>query len=80
VLLIAISNQLPALGYTVALEYVFYVFFGLCLMSMVFGFIAEILRSKQFHGHSIAVDMIGRVTYVAVALITVAVFWWNYGR
>jgi branched-chain amino acid transport system substrate-binding protein len=27
VLLISISNQLPSLGYTMALEYVFYVFF-----------------------------------------------------
>jgi branched-chain amino acid transport system substrate-binding protein len=80
VLLISISNQLPALGYTVALEYVFYVFFGLCLMSMTTGFLAEILRNKKFHGHAIAVDLIGRVTYASVALITVGVTWYIYGR
>jgi branched-chain amino acid transport system substrate-binding protein len=31
VLLISISNQLPSPGYTMALEYIFYVFFVLCL-------------------------------------------------
>jgi len=40
VLLISISNQLPALGYMVAMEYIFYVFFGLCLMSMVVGLVS----------------------------------------
>ncbi len=39
-LLISISNQLPALGYMVAMEYIFYVFFGLCLMSMVVGLVS----------------------------------------
>jgi branched-chain amino acid transport system substrate-binding protein len=78
VLLIAINNQLPALGYTVALEYVFYVFFGLCLMGMVTGFMAEILRNRKLHGHATAVDLIGRITYGAVVLITVGMIWWIY--
>jgi branched-chain amino acid transport system substrate-binding protein len=79
VLLISINNQLPALGYTVALEYVFYVFFALCLMGMVTGFMAEILRTKKFHGHAVAVDLIGQITYGSVVLITVGVLWWIYG-
>ena len=79
VMLISISNNLPALGYTVALEYIFYVFFALCLMSMVFGFLSEILRNKKFHGHSVAVDVVGRIIYVTVVFLTVAVFWWSYG-
>ena len=41
VLLISISNQLPSLGYTMALEYIFYVFFALCLAAMCAGFIAR---------------------------------------
>ncbi len=41
VLLISINSQLPPIGYTVSIEYVFYVFFGLCLMSMIAGFLQE---------------------------------------
>ncbi len=80
VLLISVGNNLPPLGYTVALEYIFYVFFGLCLMSMVTGLLAETLRSKKFHGHAIAIDLIGRITFVTVILVTVGVFWWTYAR
>ena len=79
VLLIAIGNQLPSLGYTMALEYIFYVFFALCLMAMCAGFIGEILRNRTYHGHAIAVDRIARLAYGAVVLVTIAVFVWMYG-
>jgi hypothetical protein len=79
VLLISISNQLPSLGYTMALEYMFYVFFVLCLMAMCAGFIGEILRNRTYHGHAIAVDHIARIGYGAVVLVTIAVFVWMYG-
>jgi branched-chain amino acid transport system substrate-binding protein len=74
VLLISISNQLPSLGYTMALEYIFYVFFVLCLMAMCAGFIGEILRNRTYHGRAIAVDLIARIAYGAVVLVTIAVF------
>ena len=79
VLLISISNQLPALGYTVALEYIFYVFFFLCLMSMVIGFLSEILRSRKHNRHATTIDLFGRIFYVAVVAVTIGVFWWKYG-
>jgi branched-chain amino acid transport system substrate-binding protein len=79
VLLISISNELPGLGYTVALEYVFYVFFGLCLMAMVTAFLTETLRGRRLHGHVNVVDRLGRVVYCTVVAITVGVFWWKYG-
>ena len=79
VLLISIGNQLPSLGYTMALEYIFYVFFALCLMAMCAGFIGEILRNRTYHGHAIAVDRIARLAYGAVVLVTIAVFVWMYG-
>jgi len=78
VLLISISNQLPSLSYTMALEYIFYVFFGLCLMAMCAGFISEILRNKKYHGHAIAVDLIARIAFGMVVVITIAVFVWMY--
>lgn len=80
VLLISIGNQLPSLGYTMALEYVFYVFFALCLMAMCAGFIGEILRNRAYGGHAIAVDLITRIAYGAVVLVTIAVFVWMYGN
>jgi branched-chain amino acid transport system substrate-binding protein len=79
VLLISISNQLPSLGYTMALEYMFYVFFVLCLMAMCAGFMGEILRNRAYHGHAIAVDQIARISYAAVVLLTIAIFVWMYG-
>jgi branched-chain amino acid transport system substrate-binding protein len=79
VLLISIGNQLPSLGYTMALEYIFYVFFALCLMAMCAGFIGEILRNRAYHGRVIAVDLIARIAYSAVVLVTIAVFVWMYG-
>ncbi len=79
VLLISISNQLPALGYTVALEHIFYVFLGLCLMSMVVGLLSEVLRNRKLLGHAFRIDLFGRVVCGAAAAATVAVFWWKYG-
>jgi ABC-type branched-subunit amino acid transport system substrate-binding protein len=78
VLMISINNQLPSLGYTMALEYIFYVFFGLCLMAMCSGFMSEILRNKKYHGHAIAVDLIARIAYVTVVVVTIAAFLWMY--
>jgi len=78
VLLISISNQLPSLGYTIALEYIFHVFFGLCLMAMCSGFLSEILRNKQGHGHAIAVDFIAGMAYASVVAITIGIFVWKF--
>ena len=78
VLLISISNQLPPLGYTVALEYIFYVFFGLCLMSMVVGLLSEVLRNRKLPGRAAGIDLFGRLFYVVAVAATIAVFWWKY--
>jgi branched-chain amino acid transport system substrate-binding protein len=79
VLLISITNQLPPLGYTVALEYLFYTFFLLCLMAMVTGLLSETLRNKSFHRHVIRVDLFGRIAYLVIVAITIGVYMWQYG-
>jgi hypothetical protein len=79
VLLISITNQLPPLGYTVALEYIFYVFFSLCLLAMVIGLLSEVLRNKTFHKHVVRIDLFGRVAYVTVVAVTIGVYLWKYG-
>ena len=78
VLLISITNQLPPLGYTVALEYLFYIFFALCLMAMLTGLLSETLRNKSFHRHVIRVDLFGRIAYVVVIAATIGVYVWKY--
>jgi hypothetical protein len=78
VLLVAISNQLPSLGYTMALEYMFYVFFGLCLLAMCAGLLAEVLRNHNRPVQAVAVDHIARIAYGGVVLITVAWFVWRF--
>jgi hypothetical protein len=46
---------------------------------MCAGFIGEILRNRAYHGRVIAVDLIARIAYSAVVLVTIAVFVWMYG-
>jgi ABC-type branched-subunit amino acid transport system substrate-binding protein len=75
VLLLAIDNQLGDVGYTVAVEKIFYVFFGLCLMVMLAGFGHERLRHADMCA---VVDRTAKVLYVGTALATAALFWWHY--
>jgi branched-chain amino acid transport system substrate-binding protein len=78
VLLLAVDNQLGDVGYTVAVERIFYVFFALCLMAMLAGFGHERLRhagKKRLCGF---VDRTAQVVYVGTALATTASFWWRY--
>jgi hypothetical protein len=39
-----------------ALEYMFYMFFGLCLMAMCAGFVSEVLRNHQRAARAVVVD------------------------
>ena len=79
VLLVSINNQLPSIGYTVALEYIFYAFFALCLAALLIGLAAEQLRDKTFHHHVVKVDMFGRIIYLIIVAATVGTFVWHYG-
>jgi Periplasmic binding protein len=78
VLLLAIDNQLGDVGYTVAVEKIFYVFFGLCLMVMLAGFGHERLRHAGRKYMCAVVDRTAKVLYVGTALATAALFWWHY--
>jgi hypothetical protein len=80
VLLISATNQLPPLGYTVALEYIYYAFFLLCLAAMITGLVAETMRNRG-SGHLVKVaDMIGRAVYVLVIAGTIGIFYWKFGQ
>jgi ABC-type branched-subunit amino acid transport system substrate-binding protein len=78
VLLLAVDNQLGDVGYTVAVEKIFYVFFALCLMTMLAGFGHERLRHAGRKRLCAVVDRIAQVLYVGTALAATASFWWRY--
>jgi ABC-type branched-subunit amino acid transport system substrate-binding protein len=72
VLLAAVNNQLGALGYTIAVEYVFYVFFGLALLCIFYVAAFERLRLS---GHEIAagrLELGTRALFLATVAATIA--------
>ena len=80
VLLVSVNNQLGDVGYTVAIEIVFYVFFGLCLLTMVSGFGHEQLRQRGQGRLAAIVDRSAQVVYVVIVIGVVALFVWDYGN
>ena len=78
VLLLAVDNQLGDVGYTVAVEKIFYLFFALCLMAMLAGFGHERLRQTGRKRLCAVVDRSAKVLYVGTALAAAALFWWRY--
>ena len=78
ILLVGSNNQLPEVGYTTALEYVFYIFFGLSLFSIVVGIIHDRLILK---GHKLLAERLDRVAqsfYYLMMLVTVATYWFIF--
>jgi len=72
VLLLAFNNQLPEVSYTVALEYVFYTYFVLCLIPIfVTGLAAKFERSQRKEWVR-SLDLGARITFpvIVIGLIT----------
>ncbi len=74
VLLLSFNNQLPEVGYTVAMEYVFYVYFCLCLIPILVTAIGAKLekdgKKKAFRYLNIA----SWIIYPIILLTTVVTF------
>jgi len=68
VLLTATNNQLGNVGYTIAVEYAFYVFFGLSVLCIVSVLAAERLRVAKQPNNAVAVE---RSTQAAFAVLVV---------
>ena len=73
VLLTAINTQLGGVGYTIAAEYVFYVFFCLSLLCIVAVLSAERFRAASKPGGAVAVDHWARRIFLLAVLVTVVV-------
>jgi branched-chain amino acid transport system substrate-binding protein len=78
VLLLSFNNQLPEVGYTVAMEYVFYVYFCLCLLPIIVTAIGTKLdkegHKKAFHYLNVA----SWILYPLILIVTVATFAISY--
>jgi ABC-type branched-subunit amino acid transport system substrate-binding protein len=72
VLLASVNAQLGAVGYTMAIEYVFYVFFALCLLSISSVLVAERLRVAGAAPTARKTEIATRVLYLLTLLATVA--------
>jgi hypothetical protein len=79
VLLVAVNNQMGDVGYTVAIEIVFYVFFGLCLMTMLAGFMHERLRTRGRPRVAAVLDRSAQVLYPGAVVTLVILFYLRYG-
>jgi hypothetical protein len=79
VLLLAVNNQLGDVGYTVAVEQIFYIFFALCLIVMFASFGHEKLRHAGKKRLCTVVDRTTQILYVATVLATTAFLWARYG-
>jgi branched-chain amino acid transport system substrate-binding protein len=77
VLLTAINTQLTDVGYTTAIEYGFYAFFGLCLFCVIVGLLTERLHSRKNPTLADRFDIATRILY---PLITLGVFGCYYYR
>ena len=80
VLLLSINNQLPEIGYTIALEYTFYVFFFLCVFSIVITTIGEKLDKAGRKKAVQHLNLFARVFFPIVVIVTVAVFGATYSN
>jgi len=76
VLLAAINAQLGGIGYIIAVEYGFYVFFVLCLLCIVSVLVAEQFRVVKRPGAAILVERSARALYILALLATAAAAWY----
>jgi ABC-type branched-subunit amino acid transport system substrate-binding protein len=76
VLLSAINSQLGNVGYVIAVEYGFYVFFALCLLCIVAVLAAERLRVAGRGPAAQAVELSSRLLFVVGLLGTIAAGWY----
>jgi ABC-type branched-subunit amino acid transport system substrate-binding protein len=73
VLLAALNTQLGAVGYTMAVEYIFYIYFALSLLCIVSVLTAERLRSAGKSPIAVRTEDISRAIFAAAVVLTAAI-------
>jgi branched-chain amino acid transport system substrate-binding protein len=74
VLLTAINAQLSGAGYTVAIEYGFYIFFGLCLFCILVSLMLEKHYETGDKKKALYLDRFARVFYIAIVIGTISTY------
>jgi ABC-type branched-subunit amino acid transport system substrate-binding protein len=80
VLLLSVNNQLGDIGYTIAIEYIFYTFFALCLASMLIGITHHSLYAEGKKRQAAVLALAGQIFYVVTVASVIAYYWWRYGH
>jgi branched-chain amino acid transport system substrate-binding protein len=79
VLLTGLNAQMPEASYTTAIEYGFYVFFGLCLFCITVGLALERLRGHKWNRIADRLEVVSKIVYTVVVLGTVGAYIVVYG-
>ncbi len=79
VLLLSFNNQLPEIGYSVALEYIFYVYFSLCLIPILETVVSAKLDKDGHKGTLRTVQLTSRIVYPVIMVTTIAIYLISYG-
>jgi branched-chain amino acid transport system substrate-binding protein len=75
VLLAAVSSQLGAVGYTMAVEDVFYIFFTLCLLCIVSVLATERLHVAGQAQVAVETEVLTGALYLATMVATIVAAW-----
>ncbi|TWA99586.1 ABC transporter substrate-binding protein [Bradyrhizobium stylosanthis] len=78
VLLVAVNGQIGDVGYTVVVEEMFYIFFVLCLMTMLAGYKHEKLRDAGRKRAAVVLDHAAQVIYAGTVLAVIVVLYRRY--
>jgi ABC-type branched-subunit amino acid transport system substrate-binding protein len=78
VLLTSVNSQLGSIGYTVAVEYIFYVFFGLAVLCIVCVFNAERMRVEKRMETALLIEHWSRIIFLVIVAVTLAGALWLY--
>jgi hypothetical protein len=79
VLLNTVNNQMGAIGYTVAVEYAFYLFFALGLLHIVSVLVAERLREHKRNATADRIDLWTRIIFSGAVLSMLLVGFFQFG-
>lgn len=79
VLLLSVNSELPDIGYVVSLDYIYYIFFGLCLLCTIIPMVMEWLHQQK---RPLAMRWLNiglHVIYLATVAATVTYYIATYG-
>jgi branched-chain amino acid transport system substrate-binding protein len=78
VLLSSINSQLGAVGYTVAVEYVFYIFFGLSLLGVLSALMVERFRAVDRPITAARTEIATRWLFITITVATIIAATWFF--